>query len=299
MVGTVRDHRVWVRDEGTGPPLVFLHNAGTSHRIWDAQVAALASDYRCIAVDLLGYGQSSRPELAYTLPLYVDMLATVLADRDVERPVLIGNCVGSATALQFALHHPERVRGLLLCNLLTERILRAGIIRPLHRATFQWRPVRKLLERGVSVPLPAVLATLSLSLVVSNQASLPSELARHLVSLNADAGQSRVLGNLLSHLDTFSVLDDLRRPPGFPVTWLVWGEDNRILPCAEGARFADRFGPDRFIAIPDAAHLPMAERPALVTAAIRELVDAADRPLTGELVMTSPGRTEPRSVSSE
>ena len=272
MRSTFRDHEVWLRDEGAGPPIVFLHNGGTSHRIWDAQLAALSGEHRCVAVDMLGYGSSARPDVPYTLPLYVDMLTAVLDERGIDRAFLVGNCIGSATALHFALEHPDRVRGLLLCNLLTERILREGLVGPLLRATDRSRALGNGLARGAPVGLPGPLRRWALSLVVSDRTRLTPDLEEHLASLNGDPRQGRSLGSLLRHMDTFSVLDDVRRPPGFPPTWILWGEDNRILPCDGGARFAERFHPDRLIRVAGAAHLPMAEQPERVTAELRELV---------------------------
>lgn len=277
MRTTFRDFKIQVRDQGAGPPIVFLHNGGASNRIWESQVASLANKHRCVAVDLLGFGSSDKPYIGYTLPLYVDMLSTILSSLDIEGAILAGNCVGSAAALHFALENPNRVRGLFLCNLLTERSLRAGVFGLLHRAAFRWNVIGNLLNRDLSLSLPSVLCRYVVRFQLSNDANIPVDLERHLVSLYRHYAQVRVLGNLLHHMDTYAVLDQVRRPANFPETWLLWGEHNRILPLDQGRCFADSFPADRFHTVRDAAHLPMVERPDQVSAELLRLVQRVDQ----------------------
>lgn len=55
---TFRGHEVFYRREGTGAPMVFLHNGGTSHRTWEPLIERYAADYDVIAPDMLGFGRS-------------------------------------------------------------------------------------------------------------------------------------------------------------------------------------------------------------------------------------------------
>ena len=124
-----RGHRVAYERTGRGPAMIFLHNGGSDHRIWDHQVAHFAATHEVFAVDLLGYGASDRPEIDYTLSLYVEMVEALVAYHRLASPVLVGNCMGSGIALGYATRHPDGVAALALCNVLTERTALAGAIR--------------------------------------------------------------------------------------------------------------------------------------------------------------------------
>jgi pimeloyl-ACP methyl ester carboxylesterase len=68
-------NKIWHEETGHGDPLVFLHNGGNDHRIWDHQVAHFSKSHRVIAVDHIGHGNSDRPPVNYTLPLFTGEVA--------------------------------------------------------------------------------------------------------------------------------------------------------------------------------------------------------------------------------
>ena len=58
---------------GAGAPIVMLHNGGTSHAIWN-DVLPLLEGFEVFALDLLGFGESSKPERGYALERHVAIL---------------------------------------------------------------------------------------------------------------------------------------------------------------------------------------------------------------------------------
>jgi 3-oxoadipate enol-lactonase len=106
---------------GAGIPIVLLHGFPLDRRMWDAQVEMLARSFRVIAPDLRGFGQSSLEPADVESGVGMDHHATdVLAMLDAlgvtESVVLVGFSMGGYVAFQIALKHPERVRGLVLCD---------------------------------------------------------------------------------------------------------------------------------------------------------------------------------------
>ena len=93
--------------------LVFLHGLGGDHTNWQPQFAEFASDYRCVAWTLPGYGLSP-PLEALTWPNLSDMLARVLDDIGVDRATIVGISMGGYIAQQFAADYDERVDRLIL-----------------------------------------------------------------------------------------------------------------------------------------------------------------------------------------
>ena len=126
-------HKVWYQESGAGEPLVFLHNGGNDHRIWDHQVAHFSRTHRVIVVDHLGHGNSDRPSLDYTLPLFTGEVAALVEQLSLAPVTLIGHCIGAGMSLNYALENASRVRRLVLFNVATEKTLLAGPLADVYR----------------------------------------------------------------------------------------------------------------------------------------------------------------------
>jgi pimeloyl-ACP methyl ester carboxylesterase len=98
---------------GEGPPVVLLHGLSATRRNVVQGSRALAKrGYRLISYDARGHGASS-PAPVYEYPDLVADLAAVLEQVELERAALVGSSMGAATAMAFALEHPERVPALV------------------------------------------------------------------------------------------------------------------------------------------------------------------------------------------
>ena len=107
----VLDSTMTHRELGTGAPIVFLHGNPTSSYLWRNVLPGIASG-RLLAPDLIGMGESGKPDIAYDFAdhaRYVDAWFDALGLRDV---VLVGHDWGGALAFDWAARHPDRVRGI-------------------------------------------------------------------------------------------------------------------------------------------------------------------------------------------
>jgi pimeloyl-ACP methyl ester carboxylesterase len=102
--------------QGEGPPIVLLHGVSATRRtVVHGSRHLVRRGYRLIGYDARGHGDSA-PAPSRTGYEYRDLvsdLAAVLDRVEVERPVLAGSSMGAATAMAFALEHPERVTALV------------------------------------------------------------------------------------------------------------------------------------------------------------------------------------------
>jgi pimeloyl-ACP methyl ester carboxylesterase len=106
-----------VLEQGSGPlTLVFLHYFGGSALEWQAVVGQLASDYRCVAVDLRGHGDSDAPETGYSVEDMADDVAALVHDLSLTQFVLVGHSMSGKVALQLASRQPEGLQKLLLVS---------------------------------------------------------------------------------------------------------------------------------------------------------------------------------------
>lgn len=98
--------------------LVFLHGIGNSGRTWDEVSMELPDDVNVIVVDLLGFGDSPKPDWAtYDAKTQAVSLAkTLLGVGLTQRIVLVGHSMGSLVAIEFTKRYPALVKGLVLCS---------------------------------------------------------------------------------------------------------------------------------------------------------------------------------------
>jgi esterase len=97
----------------TRPPLLALHAHLMQGATYTALAASLAPDYRVIAPDQRGHGESSHAA-SYTREDYLGDIEALLALLDLPQAVLLGNSLGGVNAYQFAARHPDRVKALII-----------------------------------------------------------------------------------------------------------------------------------------------------------------------------------------
>jgi 3-oxoadipate enol-lactonase len=116
-VRTSKHPRLALDVTGSGAALVFLHGIGGNRRNWKSQLATLSDQFRCIAFDFRGYGESDDVE-SLDFTNFVDDIECVLAELSVERCHLFGLSMGGLVAQAFYARHSAQVLslGLIACR---------------------------------------------------------------------------------------------------------------------------------------------------------------------------------------
>jgi 3-oxoadipate enol-lactonase/4-carboxymuconolactone decarboxylase len=96
------------------PVVVFSNSLGTTLEMWDVQVRALASRYRCLRYDTRGHGRSPVVDAPFSIDDLADDLAGLLDALGIEKAHVVGLSLGGMTAQAFAVRHPQRLNGLVL-----------------------------------------------------------------------------------------------------------------------------------------------------------------------------------------
>jgi len=105
-------------DVGAGPVIIFIHGIASSAATWDRVIPQLSDHYRCIAIDLLGFGESvAPPNATFTIEEHVEAIRATIASLRLRAPfILVGHSLGSLLSARYAAQNPARVSKLVLVS---------------------------------------------------------------------------------------------------------------------------------------------------------------------------------------
>ena len=111
---SVGDIKIFYQDVGEGEPLVLIMGFGGDHMAWALQMADFSAQYRVIAFDNRGVGQSDAPDHPYTIRMMAGDALGLMDALGVDSAHVIGVSMGGMIAQELALARPDRVRSLHL-----------------------------------------------------------------------------------------------------------------------------------------------------------------------------------------
>lgn len=104
-------------DQGSGTnTLLFIHGLGSYMPAWQKNIPVLSESYRCIAIDLPGYGKSSKGNHSYDMKFFADVVAEFIQELDLKNVTLVGHSMGGQIAITASLYHPALVDQLVLIS---------------------------------------------------------------------------------------------------------------------------------------------------------------------------------------
>jgi pimeloyl-ACP methyl ester carboxylesterase len=102
--------------DDANPPLVLIHGYGAMWQHWNRNIPTFEKDYKVYALDLLGFGESEKPNAQYGLSLWAKQIEAFLQFKQLSKIILIGHSMGGASSLWFANENPELVKALVLVD---------------------------------------------------------------------------------------------------------------------------------------------------------------------------------------
>lgn len=110
--------QVHVAESGSGPALVLLHHAGSTHREFDAVVPALARRYRVIVPDLPGHGNTTALPAPVSMADYARFVIELLDGLGLRHAHIAGIHTGGEIAAKLAVQYPERIDSIAIYGVL-------------------------------------------------------------------------------------------------------------------------------------------------------------------------------------
>ncbi|PFH29788.1 alpha/beta fold hydrolase [Burkholderia sp. JKS000303] len=246
-------------EAGEGRPVVFIHGSGPGasgfSNFKHNYAAFAAAGHRAIVVDLPGYGQSSKPsDVAYTLDFFVAALHAQLTALGIGPAVLLGNSLGGAIALKYALDHPDDVDGLIM--------MAPGGVED-RETYFQMEGIQRMVKLFTHRQMNDDTMRELLTLLVHDPAIVTDALVAERMKVCVE--QPTEVLSTMSVPNLTGALADLRCPVlGF------WGTDDRFNPVGGALKFVERCRDARVVLMNRCGHWVMVEHAAYFN---RECVD--------------------------
>lgn len=258
MITLVQDAEIACDDVGSGLPIVFLHAFPLNRTMWAPQVSALAADYRCIAPDVRGIGESS-PTPPFTVDRFADDAVAILDALDIQRAVFAGLSMGGYVAFSVWRRHAPRVRALVLAD------TRAAADTPEAAARR-----RHLIDVARAEGSTAVANLQIAGLVGKSTRERRPDIYDSVHRMIAQAPVGGIVGGLealLGRADSTTLLRTITVP-----TLLIAGEQDAITPPKEMGRMAAEIPGARFEVLAEAGHLSNVERPGAFNTVLTEFL---------------------------
>jgi len=256
--------RLAYSDVGAGPPLVFLHGYGGNRVTWMPWLDTLARDYRCIVVDMTGFGVAPRPAGAdVSLVGLANAVVDLIERLDLTDVSLVGHSLGGGVAMLTALtlHDSDR----------PENRSRVRRVVSVAGATYPQRPppfVRLTQNRAVAefmfrvIPKQALIWAIYRTVVSRPEAATLERITAYAEPFKRavtqktaiDVAQQIIPPDAEQRVARYAEL-------GIPVLCL-WGRDDRIVPLWVGQRLAAEMPGGRFVVLERCGHMPTEEAPA-------------------------------------
>lgn len=256
---------LWVRDVGTGSPLILLHGLGMTGEAFQFLSPRLGATSRLIVPDLRGHGRSAHLPGPYTAEAMAVDLARTLDALGIASAHILGHSHGGAVAQVFARAYPERARSLLLVSTYA-----------VQRVTWWQRMLGQ-----VTPPVISLLGTQPMAWLV--RGLRPAGGGRHLDTRAAElsarmlaANDRQSLADMLrqsQHFDSRAWLDTLQVP-----TLVISGDADCVIVPQQAESLARRIPGANLRLLNGAGHALPLTHPSELTRLITTWVDHVDRP---------------------
>jgi pimeloyl-ACP methyl ester carboxylesterase len=245
-------------DAGSGPVLVLVHGLGSRKEgDWGRVFVPLSKKYRVIALDQLGFGQSDKPVIEYSIQTYVDFLTEFLHQLKLEKVYLMGESLGGWISAGYTLESMNNPKMVPVEKLVLSDA--AGLI--------QEKPIPDL--------NPSTLAGMRkvLEVVFYDSSWVTDEIVRQDLTARLKANISYTVHSILTNPVLPSERLDGKLGGIHTPTLVVWGKQDALLQVESGERYAREIAGARLVTFDQCGHVPPIEKAGEFVAAVEGFLD--------------------------
>jgi 4,5:9,10-diseco-3-hydroxy-5,9,17-trioxoandrosta-1(10),2-diene-4-oate hydrolase len=247
---------------GSGHSVIFLHGAGAGAVTWYPSIGAISKCCRVLAPDIVGYGESDKPNAPYDRPYFSRWLNGFLIEMKISKAHIVGLSQGGAIALQFAIDYPQKVEKLVIVD-------SAGL-----GAKVSFWPFVTMVWMNSS---PSAIANrFNSPYILHKPENRDPNHSLYSIAVIKEAGGKNAFkqgrGSAVSKIPDES-LQQIKNE-----TLIIWGKDDRLFSAEHGERAAKIISNAKFHLIEDAGHLPLMDQPEIFNKILTDfLIQASNK----------------------
>ncbi len=272
----VCDSKLHVRQRGAGPAIFLIHGSFASLHTWSGWEEVLSKNYRTISMDLPAHGLTGpNPSHTYSTDDYEKVVMALADTLRIDTFFVAGNSMGGNIAWKMALHHPDRIKKLVLVDAAGFGRFTSDSAKSQKRLDpFIFKLLRSDLTGNLLTRItPRFLVERNMKQVYGDPSKIKS------------ADVDRFYELILREGNRKATVDRLRRPGEDLMdsihfihvpTLIIWGQMDQWIPVEHAYRFQKSIQHSILKVFPSAGHIPMEEIP-------QESVEVALAFLNGKL----------------
>jgi len=188
-------HSTHYIEKGDGPAVILVHGWFHDSQMWSRNIDALATGFRVYALDLWGFGYSTRRAIDWGYPLYSSQIIHFMDALGIDRASLVSQSMGAGASMLFATHHRNRVEKLVLVS-------PAGLP---NSASFADKPTLRQCLKALLLNLDGSRRLILKTMFVYDESSIADGYFEELTRFHRVRGTNKVLLDIL-HKDFFGTL---------------------------------------------------------------------------------------------
>ncbi|KPF70583.1 alpha/beta hydrolase [beta proteobacterium AAP99] len=228
---------------GQGPAVVIVHGVGGHKEDWQQTMLALAASHTVYAIDMLGFGGSTRAASDYSMPAQAAAIAALLKAEGIEQADIVGNSVGGWVAATFAATYPQATARLIVVD-------PAGF-----EAMFKGDPPVNLFPDDVGQMKKLLEYVLHSDFAHTD--AFAEQAYRGFVASNEKSIVPALFPALVGSPKLEAVMPQITAP-----TLVIWGKEDKLFPVQLAPYIAGLTPGAKTVVLEAASHFPQLDQPA-------------------------------------
>lgn len=232
-------------------PILFIHGFSSNVHTWENVINNFVNSYPIVALDLLGFGFSDKPDVIYSRDNYLKLIADVQNYYEFKKVILIGNSMGGELSLRYTLRYPEKVHKLILIN-------SAGLLEMSQPPYFIKKISIFFLNFTEFLFVNRTMIRYVLSSAFYDDSKITErKIDLYYLPLRTKGGTLAHKGLFLSGYQKISIddLQNLKTP-----TMIIWGLNDSWIPLQHAFMFFKYIQNAKLILLPETGHIAQEER---------------------------------------